>query len=286
MDHATYCAELVRKFDYPRYLSVLYAPGDKREGLLAIYAFSLEVARIRELVSEALPGQMRLQWWRDALAGEGHGAVKDNPVAGALLKTIRAFDLPREPLLNLLDAREFDLFNDPMPDQETLEGYAGETSSSLIQLAALILDRSLSGTAFANACGHGGVAYAMVGLVRALPWHAARQQCFLPQDLLERHGVSMVQMHRGEMTPELGAALREVLVQAQMHYDKAISAMASVSIEAGAAFLPVMLVPKQIDRLSREHMNYLQPLVSEGPLRSHVSMWRAARRLRSVMQPS
>ena len=71
-DHA---AEIVRQYDKDRYLSALLAPGQYRPGLMALYAFNSEIARIRELVSEPLPGEVRLQWWRDLLEGTEHGVA-------------------------------------------------------------------------------------------------------------------------------------------------------------------------------------------------------------------
>ena len=44
---------------------------------------------MREQVSQPLPGEIRLQWWTDMLAGAGHGGVEGNPVAAELLLAIR-----------------------------------------------------------------------------------------------------------------------------------------------------------------------------------------------------
>ena len=90
------------------------------------------------------------------------------PVAAALDDTIVQFRLPRQALVDLIDARVFDLYDDPMPSLNDLEGYCGETSSSLIRLSSIILaDGANPGTA--DAAGHAGVAYAITGLLRAFP---------------------------------------------------------------------------------------------------------------------
>src|ERR671932_2033840 len=139
-DPSAPCARLVRDGDPDRYFATLFAPADKRPHLFALYAFSREVARIRETVSEALPGEIRLQWWRDTLQGEARGDVRANPVAAALDEAIVAFRLPRQALVDLIDARVFDLYDDPMPTLADLEGYCGETSSALIRVVSLILN--------------------------------------------------------------------------------------------------------------------------------------------------
>ncbi|MDX3810024.1 MAG: squalene/phytoene synthase family protein, partial [Bosea sp. (in: a-proteobacteria)] len=152
-----HCATLVREQDQDRYIATLYAPEARRHGLFALYAFSLEIARVRALVSEPLPGEVRLQWWRDLLEGQPNGEVQAHPVAAALLDTVKRYRLPIAPLTGLIDARTFDLYDDPMPSLRDLEGYAGETASALIQLAGLVLSPEAA-AASADAAGHAGVA--------------------------------------------------------------------------------------------------------------------------------
>src|SRR3954470_10141420 len=158
-----HCETLLRGGDPDRFWATLYAPAEKRPHLHALYAFNFEVARVRDSVREAMVGEIRLQWWRDALQGEARGEVKANPVAAALDDTIVKFCLPRQALVDLIDARLFDLYDDPMPSLNDLEGYCGETSSSLMQLSSIVLaDGKDPGTA--DAAGHAGVAYAITGL--------------------------------------------------------------------------------------------------------------------------
>ena len=113
---------------------------------------------MRDSVREAMLGEIRLQWWRDALQGEARGDVRANPVAAALDDTIVKFRLPRQALVDLIDARIFDLYDDPMPSLNDLEGYCGETSSSLFRLATHHPGRRLR-SGQADAAGHAGVAY-------------------------------------------------------------------------------------------------------------------------------
>ena len=98
----TYCEQVVRELDRDRWLACLFAPASHRPHLLALYAFHCEITRIRDLVSEPLPGEVRLQWWRDLLEGEARGNASGNPVAAALLGAIRRYRLPSAALLALV----------------------------------------------------------------------------------------------------------------------------------------------------------------------------------------
>ncbi len=155
---ADHCLELVRAADKDRFLASLFAPDRKRPALLALYAFNIEIASVRNKVSEPAMGEIRYQWWRDTLAEIYRGQTSGHPVARALARAIEAGDLPERPLQDLITAREFDLYDDPMPDVATLEGYLGETSSALIQMASFVL-AGQEAAASAEAAGLAGVAY-------------------------------------------------------------------------------------------------------------------------------
>ena len=186
-DAFAHCEALVRAADKDRFLATLFAPAEHRRGLFALYAFNVEVSRVREVVREPLSGEIRLQWWSEVLGGEGRGEVAANPVAAALTAAMARYALPRERLAALLEARRFDLYDEPMATLAALDGYAEGTASNLIALAAQILNggRDAGIGALAH---HAGLAYAIAGLLKALPTHAARGQLYVPVELLERHG--------------------------------------------------------------------------------------------------
>ena len=62
--------------------------GGARDALFALYAFNLEIARVRDLAREPMPGEIRLQWWREVLSGERGGEAAAHPVAAALRETL------------------------------------------------------------------------------------------------------------------------------------------------------------------------------------------------------
>ncbi|WP_103224072.1 phytoene/squalene synthase family protein [Roseibium marinum] len=271
-DHA---AEVVRRFDRDRYLSALLAPEAYRPALMALYAFNAEIARIREVVSEPLPGEVRLQWWRDLLEGTEHGAAAANPVANALLRTIERYNLPRQALVAMTEARIFDLYNDPMPSLNDLEGYVGETVSGLFQLGCLVLnDGKDPGTA--TVAGHAGVAYGLCGLMRALPWHAARRQMYLPGDVLSRHNLDPETVFRGKTTPELLAVLTEMRGHARHHLGRVREAASGVPLTCRAAFLPLVLVEPFLKKLEVTGFDPLQQAAEISQLRRQWILWRAS----------
>src|SRR5262245_33397601 len=110
-DAFDHCQALVRQADRDRFLASLFAPADRRPDLFAIYAFNVEIAGVREVAREPLPGEMRLQWWRDVLDGSRPGEARDHPVAAALGEATARRGLPVDTLLDLIEARTFDLYD-------------------------------------------------------------------------------------------------------------------------------------------------------------------------------
>lgn len=276
-DAFAHCEALVREGDPDRYFATLFAPADKRPHLHALYAFSLDVGRIREAVTQPLAGEIRLQWWRDALAGEARGDVAANPVAAALDATIARFDLPREALVALVDARTHDLYDDPILTLNDLEGYCGETSSAIFRLACLVLADGRDPGA-ADAAGHGGVAWAMTGLMRAFPWTARRGQLFLPPlDILAECGLTREEVVSGRGGEALGAAMKRMRARAREHLVDARAALAGADRRLGPAFLPLSLAPLYLDAMERPGYAPYESVVEVALWRRLWTLWRASR---------
>src|SRR6267154_1500099 len=135
-DTFAHCEALVRAADKDRFLAALFAPAEHRGALHALYAFNIEIARVREIIREPLAGEIRLQWWNDAIAGQGGDEAGSHPVAAALLAAVARHRLPAALLTALIAARRFDLYNDPMLALADFDDYARATSSAIIELSA------------------------------------------------------------------------------------------------------------------------------------------------------
>jgi phytoene synthase len=275
-DAAAFCADQVRSHDFERYASTLFVDAEKRRALLALYAFNVEISRVREQVSQPLPGEIRLQWWTDMLAGAGHGGVEGNPVAAELLLAIRNYGLPVEPLSRLIDEHQFDLYNDPMPSMAALEGYIGDTSSALYALGACIMGPSSE--ASDHLARHAGLALGFARVIAALPVDASRRQLFVPLQLLESHGSGMEEVFASKETPQLRAALDQLIGEARTHLKTAFELLASAPPELRPLFLPLALVRRDLARMSRADADLFAPRVTSR-LRILWTLWRASKTL-------
>lgn len=272
----SHCDAAVRTGDKDRWLASLFAPSTRRPDLMALYAFNLEIASVRERVSEPLPGEVRLQWWRDVLTGEGRGDVLAHPVAAALVDTLSRNRLAVQPLLSLIDARVFDLYDDPMPSVGDLEGYCGETSSALMQVAALILAEGRDPRT-ADLAGHAGIAYAVTGLLRSFALHAARGQVFVPRDVLSAQGLTRDDVVAGRDGPQVRAALASTRDVARRHLAAAERLAEGADPAVMAAIAPIATVAARLKGLDRPY-NPFGPPPDVSQWRLQWAMWRWTRR--------
>ncbi|MBX9461772.1 MAG: phytoene/squalene synthase family protein [Aquamicrobium sp.] len=240
--------EALRHEDPDRYLSTLYAPAETRAALSVLYGFNAEIAGIRDRIHEPLPGEIRIQWWRDALAG-GTQATAGHPLASALSDVIARHRLPLDAFDRYLEARIFDLYDDPMPSRTDLEGYCGETASAMIQLAGLVLAPEAA-TAFASAAGHAGCAQGIAGLLRLLPLHRSRGQCYVPADILAAAGTSRDDVLAGNDREGTERAIAAMAALGREHALRFEAAAAGMPAELRPAFLPAALAPVYLDRVA------------------------------------
>lgn len=270
-----YCEDAVRAHDKDRFISDLFAPPPRRAFLFALHAFNLEIARVPELVREPLAGEVRLQWWRDVLMGAGRGEVAANPVAAALQDTIAQCALDGGPLVELIEARRFDLYREPMQTIAQFETYARQTSSALIGLALTILNGA--SPASQGAAEHAGLAIGTTALLRAVGPHAARGRVYLPLEVMTRHGAVPGDILSAAMTPEIGRVLAEMRERALAHVAAARPALADISPQAGPALLPLALVRAYLARMARRDFNPFREAADLPLWRRQWILWRAAR---------
>ena len=269
-----HCAALVREADPDRFLASLFAPEVHRGALYALYAFNAEIGRVPEVAREPMPGEIRLQWWREVLAGERNGEEKAHPVAAALRETIEQYGIAVEPLADLIEAHAFDLYAQPMAAMNDLEIYAERTDCAVFALAADILGgRSVATSA---AIRHAGIAYTVAGLLRSLARDASRRRLFVPLDVLARHGADVERIFAGEATAELRASLAELRLCVRRHLAGAAENISSIPDAILPALLPVALVQPALTRMEKNDYEPFE-FTTVPRWRQQWRLWRAAR---------
>jgi phytoene synthase len=259
----SYCARILRQQDPDRYLTALFAPSERREALFALYAFNLELARARETVREPIMGRMRLQWWRESLSEIVAGRARAHEVARPLAAAVAAHGLDRLLLERLIDAREQDMEPEPPADLPALLDYARGTSSSLIELALEILGRPDPATREAGRAL--GIAWALVGLLRAVPFHAAQRRLYLPASLVEEASLKPGQLFDRGSSPALREVVRRLAAEAERWLAEARRGRGAVARQYQPALLPGVLARGHLRRLATASYDPFDARVQQPP---------------------
>jgi phytoene/squalene synthetase len=249
-NHLDACEVIIRDADYERYLTALLAPVRARPHLFALYAFNYEIAKTAGTVSQPVMGQIRLQWWREAVDEIYAGRARHHDVVRALAETIEAHDLPRMLLDALIDAREQDLDEAPFPDWTSLEAYADATSGHVMRLAARVLG---AGTALDSTAREAGIAYALAGFLRAFCFHASRRHLMFPEQALRALSLSQEEVFSGTMGPKVTALFALAAERARDHF--ALARASRIPRNVLPAVLPAVLVPVYSKILTRADFN-------------------------------
>lgn len=156
----------VRAGDYDRFLAIQLAPADKRGALYTLTAFSIELAKIAETVSEPMLGHIRLAWWREALEEIAAGkAPRSHPVVQALSAVYAADPRLFTFLFEMIDARAADLDPELIAEEAQWLTYLDGTAGALFRGWQCVL-----APACVESVADTARSYAIIGLLRAIPY--------------------------------------------------------------------------------------------------------------------
>jgi len=263
-DSLSYCARQVRRYDSDRYLTALFAGGDVRDDLLALYAFNLEIAKTREIVREPMMGRMRLQWWRDCIAEIYEGDARPHQVVQPLAAAVRRHALPRAHFDRLLDAREADMNDAPLADLFALTDYADGTSATLGLLALAATGGGTSAEA-ARAVRSIWVAWGLIGLLRAVPFHAAGHRAYLPQTLMTAQDITEHDLFERRKPAAVAAIARDVAAEARRHLREGKVMARRLPRRLLPVLMPATLAAMHLRRLEAAGYDVFAARVQEAP---------------------
>lgn len=274
----SYCADRLRQFDRDRYLTALFAPRERRDALFALYAFNLEIARIAESTTEPLIGEMRLQWWRDVIDGAYGGKARyGDAVAKSLGEVIATHNLTRSHFDRLLEARAFDLAGRPPASLDELKAYALATSGGLQCLALEILGVDKDSDAF-RAGSAVGVAWALTGLLRAVPFHGRAGRRYLPGDLIAAAGMAPEALSLDQSTPVMAIVAKSLAEAAGSALRQARQRQCAMPGRALPALMLGALADRYLARIAKVNYDLFDSKVAAPLPFREVGLWLRVRK--------
>jgi 15-cis-phytoene synthase len=260
--------EVARTFEPERYLAATLAREPQRRALLALAAYAADLARIPATATQPMLGEIRLQWWRDSLELIGKGSRIGSPLADALGDAVQTYALPLPMLAAMSEARAFDLYDDPMPDEASLDGYLSKTEALPFELALRVAGVP-AGDAGALAV-MAGRAFGLTRMLVRLPEALATGRTPLPSTLLQRFGIEPGQ----NADP---AAMRAMLLHISGEIRTALDVLRPqvkrLTRQKRVPLLPLAIVSPHLRSIERHWQGPMRDIAELAPL---TRVWRIA----------
>lgn len=268
----TFCADMVYKDDHNRYLTTLFIDKDKRRSLLALYAFNIEISKVVEINKEPLVSQIKLQWWRDSLDDLKKGQIAKHPVIEELSTLLAHHQIDLDNLSLIIQARDTELIDKTPKTLNTLTEYCRQTAGTLNRLSLQIIKND-DRHSHSNHCEDLGTAWGLIGIIRAISFHATAQRCFIPDELLNEANIKTEDLYKGDFSPEFSQVIVPICDRAE---DILKQALYSVPKADKSAFLLAPLARNYISRLKTCSYDIQKVDFESGNISRLMSLTRAA----------
>ncbi|XP_066480252.1 NADH dehydrogenase (ubiquinone) complex I, assembly factor 6 isoform X2 [Tiliqua scincoides] len=265
-----------RKCDYEGFLCSLLLPAESRPSAFALRAFNVELAQIKDSITQKTIGLMRIQFWRKAVEDMYQDNPPQQPVAIELWKAIKRQRLTRRWLMKIIDEREKNLDDRAYRNINELEAYAENTQSALLYLTLETL--GVKDIHADHAASHIGKAQGIVTCLRATPYHASKGNVFLPMDICMLHGVSQEDFIRRSQEKKVKDVIYDIASQAFVHLEHARSFRKNVPVKAFPAFLSTVALEDYLNKIRKVDFNIFHPSLHRKstllPLYLYIRSWK------------
>jgi phytoene synthase len=222
MDPNAYCESKARQSGSNFAHSFRFLPAARRRAITALYAFCREVDDVVDEAAEPGVARMKLAWWRVEVAAM-YGGTPQHPVAQALKAVVGEYALPREHFDAIIDGMAMDLEQNRYLDFATLERYCHRVAGVVGLLSADIF--GYVDPATRDYAHELGIAFQLTNIIRDVGEDARRGRIYVPQDELERFGVTAADILGRKVTPGFQALMAFQVDRARAYHARALAAL-------------------------------------------------------------
>ena len=274
MSPDAYCEQKAAASGSSFYHSFRFLPPERRRAIIALYAFCREVDDAVDETIDGAVARIKLEWWRSQVAAIFGGAPQ-HPVAQALKPVVKAFELPQEHFLAVIDGMAMDLDFARYRDFALLERYCDRVAGVVGLMSAQIFGYSVVSTrGYARDLG---IAFQLTNIIRDVGEDARRGRIYLPQDEMERFGVTSAELHQQHVTPGFKALMAFQVQRAREFYDKALAALPAVDRRSQRPGLIMAAIYRALlDEIEHDGFRVLDRRLSLTPLRKAWLTWKTS----------
>jgi len=274
MDPFVYCDERLARSHSSFAYSFRILPEPRRRAMTALYAFCREVDDVVDEVSDPAVARVKLAWWRGEVAAM-FGGKPSHPVAIALSQVVGSYDLPREDFDAVIDGMGMDLDQNRYQDWATLERYCHRVAGVVGLMSARIFGFEDARTLdYADALG---IAFQLTNIIRDVGEDAQRGRIYLPQDDLQRFGVSQGDILTRRYSDAFSALMAFEVERTRDFYTRAFAVLPARDRRAQRPGLVMAAVYQALLReIERDGFRVLDRRISLAPAYKAWTAWKAS----------
>jgi len=217
------CRQLHRRHGRTYYLATRLLPAAKRRGVHALYGFARYADEIVDSLGDIPPyvRAARLSEWSERFLAGLRGAPVADPLLPAVLHTINEYDLDHADFEAFLRSMAMDLMVNSYASYDDLLDYM-EGSAAVIGTMMLPILGSRDRAAAREPARQLGLAFQLTNFIRDVGEDLERDRIYLPQEDLDRFGVSRAHLAadaaRGTASAPVTALIEYEVGRARVHY--------------------------------------------------------------------
>jgi phytoene synthase len=265
MNPHQYCQDKAAKSGSSFYYSFLFLPPEKRQAIMALYAFCREVDDVVDECHDIQIARTTLEWWRREVDST-YAGNPTHPVGLALKDVARSINLPREQLHEIIDGMEMDLTQTRYLDFKGLQLYCYRVASVVGLLAAEIFGyKNRQTLKYAHDLG---MAFQLTNIIRDVGEDARRGRIYIPIDELQQFKVpakDLLEARHSDNFRELMAFQTE---RARKFYDQAMAQLPNEDRKSQRPGLVMASIYRTLlDEIERDGFLVLDRRTSLTPVR-------------------
>jgi phytoene synthase len=270
-----YCQRKAAASGSSFYYSFRLLPPPRRQAITALYAYCREVDDVVDEVADPAVARLKLAWWRNEIASVFDGSPQ-HPVALALRDVVRDYGLREADLATVIDGMEMDLAHTRYLDFAALELYCDRVAGVVGRMSAQIFGYTQDATL--DYARDLGIAFQLTNIVRDVGEDARRGRIYLPQEDLDRFGVSASTLLRAKPEGDFTGLMAFEVDRARTWYARALAKLPDEDRRAQRAGLAMAAIYRTLlDEIARDGYRVLDRRLSLTPLRKLWIAWRTGR---------
>ena len=238
------CRRITRSHAKTFYLATRFLPNEKQRAIFSVYALCRclddTVDEAEDLLAKKQISvndiKAMVDDWKNKLNRTYHFGVGENQVLVALADTLTRFKMPIEPALELAEGVCMDLTKNRYANFAELYDYSYKVASTVGLMTSEIFGyESKEALPYAVDLG---IAMQLTNILRDIGEDLDRDRIYLPQDELEKFGISEEDLFARKMTYEFARFMEFQIKRARSYYQRAEKGIAMLNKDSQ---LPVWL---------------------------------------------